>query len=840
LLSVLQLLLTTCLSLATTTSISQAATTTKRPFKSNSSNTSSSAGTATLPSSCLRLAAGIYGCRLLYRHRQLLQQQISSSQVNQELCRLLQDHQQQHPQVKEMLVTALAGLLVGASTAQHGAQLLCVLAGEVFPEQQQQQQGLDGQRSKQQSRKQQQQAGIQAAAATAAATRSDTVLLQLELLTLVLSAEPSVSAAAAPGTAGDNAMPHSQTAALLAAAMLPVLLPAALMTNAAIRRLWLSIASTAAEAAAPAAAAEAEVAAATEAHRAGVAALAAAARFDKDANIRSKALGLLTDAVPYLWQHITVCGLMGWQHVDLPATEAAAAAGISKSSSQSISSSSGYAVVSAALQAQLMSSSKSCRAKALLLLQQLLSDPSQVLAAAAAQHAQQQQQQFAHPFTSPTSCKQYVVQWQQQLVADTFPCLAALLAAPQDSPLHCPASRAAAEELLPCMAQLLQPQQALQLALDSSAACGGGSDAAAAGQLLASLSQCSEAEVYAVLKQQLTALDDTTSAGSAQHAREEQHQAHGGVRLRQLQQLLAAGGCCSEPLRRHAFLAVCEALNTAADCNSGIQDPPPTTNLQQQSQVGGQDQQQQQQGGLQEAAAQLLLSVQLLELAGGCSSPQQQPRDFRGELAILADALDWCCFCMQSAAAVRAAAAADHAAATEDSRSAHAGLQVQVEAETAGVSSTDAEEHQEQQQKQKQKQLDHKEQQQPLFATTTRTLQELLASLLRILHTAAHAAAAAAAAASSKQQPAHASAGIGLTAGPGSSSGLSQLLLAGLGSTLLHHLELVVSLTACAAESAAAAALLLPVEVLGQYIQVRFLTQRLGHAVSMQCKRCCP
>jgi hypothetical protein len=813
------LLLTTCLSLATTTTSSQAGSTTKRSSKSNSSSTS----TATIPVSCLQLAAGIYGYHLLYRHRQLLQQQISSSQVNQELCRLLQDHQQQYPQVKEMLVTALAGLLQGAGTMQQGAQLLCVIAGEVFPEQQQQP-GLGGQRSKQQqqSRKEQQQSGVPtaaaAAAATAAAMRTDTVLLQLELLMLVLGAEPSAATAAAPGEASGIAMTHSRTKALLAAAMLPVLLPAALMTNAAIRRLWLSIASTAAEAA--------EVAAATEAHIAGVAALAAAARFDKDANIRSKALGLLSDAVPHMWQHVTVCGHMERQQVNVPTTEAAAAAA-SKHSSQTMSSSSssGYAAATAALQTQLMGSSKSCRAKALLLLQQLLLDPSEVITAAAAQYtqqqrhndtlSQQQQQQIRHPFTSAASCKQYVVQWQQQLVADTFPCLAALLAAPQDSPLHCPASRAAAEELLPCMAQLLQPQQALQLALDSSAACGGGSDAAAAGQLLASLSQCSEAEVYAVLKQQLTARDDNdTFTGRPQQGRQ------GGVQLRQLQQLLAAGGCCSEPLRRHAFGTVCEALNKAADCDPGTPQPGPSTNMQQQQQ------QQQQQAGLQEAAAQLLLSVQLLELAGGCSNPQQQPRDFRGELAILADALDWCCFCMQSAAAGRAAAAADNAAiaaagvAAEDPGPAQAGLQVQVEAEEEGVSSMDADEHQEQKQ-QKQKQLDQNEQQRLLSAATSNTLQELLASLLRILHAAADAAAAAVAAASSKQPPADGTAAIGSVVGPAASSGVSQLLLSGLGSTLLHHFEVVVSLTDGGAETAAAALpAQLPVEVLGQYIQV--------------------
>jgi hypothetical protein len=156
----------------------------------------------------------------------------------------------------------------------------------------------------------------------------------------------------------------------------------------------------------------------------------------------------------------------------------------------------------------------------------------------------------------------------------------------------------------------------------------------------------------------------------------------------------------------------------------------------------------------------------------------------------------------------------------------------------------DADQHQEQQQqKQKQKQLDQNEQQRLLSAATTSTLQELsstlqelLASLLRILLTAANAAAAAAA--SSKQPPAPADAGVGSNSGTASSSGLSQLLLAGLGSTLLHQLELIVSLTACDAESAAAAALPagLPLEVLGQYIQVRYLTHPLGDGVP--CKRC--
>jgi hypothetical protein len=755
-----------------------------------------------------------------------VQQQISSSHISQELCRVLQDHQQQCPQVKQMLVMALSGLLQDACTALQGAQLLCILASEVFPEQQQQQR-QQVQRTKQQQQQQQQGARLasnpEAAVAAAAAAHRDTVLLQLDLITLVLTAEP----AAAAGFSRDGMSCHQQTA-LLAAAMLPVLVPAALMTNAAVRRLWLLIASTAAAAAAYAGPATAAAAAAAmDAHSAGVAALASAARWDKDANVRSKALTLLADAVPCLWLQLVMRRRMDAEQQQQRAandqeshTTEAASENKSSTSSRSFCTQlhSSCCAMIAALQAQLTGSSKACRAKALHLLQQLLSDPSEVLAAAAAQQAQQQQRTYTSASTS--SCKQFVVKWQQQLVADTFPCLAALLAAPQDSPLHCPASKAAAEQLLPCMAQLLQPHQALQLALSCSAVCGGSSGAAAAGQLLASLSQCSEAEVYAVLRQQLTAGGRTCTPGEQQQ---------GGM-LCQLQHLLAAGSCCSEPLRRHAFLKVCETLNDAADsCRD--------------TEAGHlANQQQQQQHSMHEPAAQLLLSVQLLELCCGCSSPLQEPKDFRGELAILADALDWCCLCMQStAAAAAAAAAAGRAAAGEivevvmvtvtpaedDRAGAVLGVQLKAvpvqncgaEAADVAVVMEDVEQPWQQSNQQQDRQLQQQQQKEQQLAATFSSLQELLASLLRILYKAAEAAAAA----SSKQAASASNPAAGLAAGSAANSGVSCMLPAGLGSTLLHHLELVVSLAACGAESAGVLPAQLPVEVLGHYIQVNVL-----------------
>ncbi|KAF6254508.1 hypothetical protein COO60DRAFT_1642297 [Scenedesmus sp. NREL 46B-D3] len=569
-----------------------------------------------------------------------------------ELCRLLQDNQQQRPQVKALLVAAVVGLLQGASTAHQGAQLLCMLSGNVFPEQQLPPQGQCG---KKPAHKLQQQQASNAAAA--AASRTDTVLLQLELLALVLRSTPG---AAVPGV---GRMACCQVAALLAAAMLPVLLPAAMMGNAAVRRLWLGIASTAAGAA-PAAAAGA--AAASAAQCAGVAALASAAAWDRDANIRSKALTLLTDAAPNMWRHVAACrqthtikGLPGDDPAP-PATEA------SRPSSSSVGS---CPAVTAALQAQLLGSSKACRAKALQLLQQLLSDPSEVLAAAA-QHTQQRRNN-THEVT------------QQQ-----------------------------------------QQQQ----------------------------------------KQE-------------------------------------------------------------------------STHVQQEVKGQQQQQQQQHQASMQEAAAELLLSVQLLELAGGCSSPMQQPRDFKGEVAILADALDWCCFCMASVAAAsrvaKGGAAPANAAATAavGAVAASEGHAQGLGAVTAGAQHMSGLAHEgkaaaeaavgmehdvQSGQQPNQGQQQHPEQQQQCFAVSTSTLQDLLTSLLRILHKAANTAAAD----DSKQPAASQDAGAVQNSLPAASSGVSQLLLAGLGSTLLHHLELVVSLAACSAESAAALPAQLHVEVLGHYVQV--------------------
>jgi hypothetical protein len=121
-------------------------------------------------------------------------------------------------------------------------------------------------------------------------------------------------------------------------------------------------------------------------------------------------------------------------------------------------------------------------------------------------------------------------------------------------------------------------------------------------------------------------------------------------------------------------------------------------------------------------------------------------------------------------------------------------------------------------------------QQQRHLGLTSTTLQELLARLLRILHKATEAAAAA----SSKQVAPPAAADKAAAAGiAAASSGVSSALLAGVGSTLLHHLELVVSLAASCAESAAAALpTQLPVEVLGLYIQVSALINCTLHRTS--------
>jgi hypothetical protein len=366
---------------------------------------------------------------------------------------------------------------------------------------------------------------------------------------------------------------------------------------------------------------------------------------------------------------------------------------------------------------------------------------------------------------------------------------------------------------------------------------------------------------------------------------QQQRHQQGGM-LRQLQTLLAAGSCCSEPLRRHAFLKVCEALNNAVNSRPDFEASQRTNTQQQPLQDG--EQQQRQQQGMYEAAAQLLLCVQLLELCGGCSSPLQQPKDCKGELAILADALDWCCCCMQSVATA-AAAAGSHAAGTtavllQPAAAAGAAAAVEVvvpaallmqdaelteeeieansadapqkagstnvgETEAANVVAMDGVEQPglqpsegclKQQQQQQQRHLG-------LISTT---LHALLASLLRTLHKATEATAAAC----GKQAAPPATANKDAAAGAAvASSGVSSMLLGGIGSTLLHHLELVVSFAACAAESAAAALpAQLPVEVLGQYIQVSAFDDcctkalmsalircsRTSSSVALYCKQC--
>lgn len=401
------------------------------------------------------------GCHLLYRHKQLQQQKHpGGTQLAAELCRILQN-QQQWPQAKELISLALSDLLRRGSSVQQGLQLLCLLAEELFPAQQQRQLQGKGPRRKQQ---QQQEAGDETnvtaakAAAGAAATAGGDVLHLLDLLSSVMDAEHAqpraAGAAADPGGSCFNRMP------LLAAAMLPSLMPASVMANPGARKLWLSVAATAALAAPPptavaaaaaamggssghaAAASEAETiavphdaaAAAVQAHCAGLEVLAAAARGDKDANVRAKALSLLVDAVPCIWQQLAFCGILEQQQhggvagASAQGSDARVTLACSSSDSRQQLTSS-LAAMTAALQSQLTGSSKSCRGKALQLLQLILSDPAAALDSNTLQTKSSCIINPAHPLLH-----QQVTQWQQQVVVDTYPYISALLSAPEDSP----------------------------------------------------------------------------------------------------------------------------------------------------------------------------------------------------------------------------------------------------------------------------------------------------------------------------------------------------------------------------------------------------------------------
>lgn len=348
---------------------------------------------------------------------------------------------------------------------------------------------------------------------------------------------PGTATSAAASTAV-TALKPAALQQLVAAAVLPVLQPvvcqgagtaaagAGGVGAGAARKLCLNIAAVAAApsclpsvhsaaAAGGGADQQRQAASACRGQVAALLVLAAAAHGDRDATVRARALGLLQQAAPSFlkawqcWSHLSAQQKHEQQLQQAQdeqaagegtAPAAAAAAGAPSTSSPDCKPASSTpqpsatppatapptvaqtaaeglrtaaAAIIAALSSQLLGSSKSCRLKALQLLQQLLqparplhrgskSGPSHAAATAAE--------------TAAAICR--VKQLQQQLVCITFPSTCSILAAGQDSPLYCPNCKTAAEALVPAMAAVLQPQQALQLALSYSNTTSGSSSCA--------------------------------------------------------------------------------------------------------------------------------------------------------------------------------------------------------------------------------------------------------------------------------------------------------------------------------------------------------------------------
>lgn len=650
----------------------------------------------------------MFGSHVLLTHQQQMQQDSKQreSRLVGEFCRILQDSQHHAPQHKSVLVSALTGLVADAATMQQGMQVLCSIAEAVFTATQtavkHKEVAINSRKKRQQPQHQEQStlAGLEATARVAA--DDPNAVLLLELIAAVLQQ-----------TANNRTDHCCQQTRLLAAAMLPALLPAAVMYSSPhARKLWLTIAGTAAMAAITepigvavsdsassspiSSAAGQAAAAAVHAHITGVAVLAAAASSDKDANVRNKALSLLQEAVPIVWQH-----LVYWQQRednqqrqhdqgDMTAADSAVemdgSCPITATLAQVQSS---FGAMISTLESQLLNGSKSCRIRALQLMQELLCNPDEVAAAVLQESA---------PAADQKDAQNIIRHQQQQIVVRAYPGISVLLDAPQHSSLHCPASKVAAGLLLPQMAVVLQPQAALQLVLTHSTSAGAST---AAGKLLEGLSKCSARALYQVLQQQLLHRQDSaTSMASAvaesgctqrknasvptRIQQQQQQHRHRLQMLTKLQRFLSSGECCTEALRRHAFLQVVQTQAAAVEATDlGDNEGP----------FAAMSEQQQQPRSLYQLQQDLTLSVQLLELTGGCSSLTLNPKDLRAELTILTDTLDMCCYWMQQIQAAAAAAVTregeDMATAADASNEPAQQQQLEEEEECLGISKLD-------------------------------------------------------------------------------------------------------------------------------------------------------
>lgn len=593
-----------CIHLLSSTATAGSSKSRKPPAKQPRKATTSPASNSNrLSEASKQQCAALLGCHLLLSHSHQLQQQAEAqpggAQAGQhwrwcaEVCRMMGDA---NVCLQQAVPMALMSLVAAPSMRAAACQMLCAAAAAAFPGA-----GNSGQQHQQRSR-----AASTKPPLPADAAAGSSGLLLLELLSTLLSA---------PWCWPDGSSSSSEAQKqLLAAAVLPVLQPAAGHTNPpATRKHVLSIAAAAgAVPACAGACGHAAAAAATAAW----AALAAAAHGDKDATVRTKALALLAELAPSMlgqwgsWHAqagsaATAAGQpAGQQQEGQDATAAAgtntqgtppAAAAVLQGAASSM------AAVLAAVQEQLLGSSKSCRVKALQLLQQLLAQT---------------------PASGPSSCAvaagtAAITQLQQRCAVLAFPDICSILAAGQDSRLHCPNCKAAAELVLQAMAAVLQPQQALQLALSYDAGSSDDGRVSPAGRLLVALSGCSGQQLHTLLQQQLVAAELPAQRQQL---------------VQQLQPLAKQQPQGLEGLRRHAFAVVCQALMAAPDAQQATDSAA-----------------EEQDGTVEGCQRELLMAVQLLQIAGGCSVAGGDDDDLRGELGILADALDLCSMWLQQA-----------------------------------------------------------------------------------------------------------------------------------------------------------------------------------------------
>jgi len=466
------------------------------------------------------------GCHLLLRLDQILQGQQPCDSMAHEVCRLLMGSSQVNDGM-ELLTMALSGLATDTTTAAHGGQLLCMLAEAAFrppchvqPHQQRAPTARAGGKNMQPPPGATLlQSTVEAANSAAAEGLStdqgcDGSGALLQLLADVIEAISSNSCT-------------QQQAAVLAAAVLPSLMPAGLLAaRPAARKCWCHIAGIAATAVLPAKGDKLQVhyqqpaspvmlnstapaiehvadaedlaaaAATTSAHVAGMAVLAAAAQHDRDATVRCRALGLLNQACPFMWQHFCFWKVQqakhlvpkgqnesadqrssGWVTPEAKQVDATAAIQYVQSSiSQKslvadaitgdhhnmsdvahicnavvVEVAASWDALTAALQSQLVGTSKASRIKALQLLQHILQalEPEALRRVGAAQPT--------GSIDSNSVCNDMLElqqQQQQQLVLQLHDAISAVFEAPQEHPWHCPASKGIAEQLLPLMSQV--------------------------------------------------------------------------------------------------------------------------------------------------------------------------------------------------------------------------------------------------------------------------------------------------------------------------------------------------------------------------------------------------